>query len=89
MIGIDEWPLTAGLDLVLFGAFDAALTPLVYALHVGLIALVLASIGEARRADPAGQDGPEPAVAPAGFESTAPNQGPVRLPAGAGAFAPA
>jgi len=39
----------AQLQLVLFGAFDAVLSPLVYALHVGLIALVLSSIGETRR----------------------------------------
>jgi hypothetical protein len=38
-------------DLILFGTSDLALTPLVYALHVGLIALVLSSIGEARRSD--------------------------------------
>lgn len=36
-------------DLILFGTSDVALTPLVYALHVGLIGLVLSSIGEARR----------------------------------------
>ena len=36
-------------QLVLFGTFDAVLSPLVYALHVGLIALVLSAIGEARR----------------------------------------
>ena len=38
-------------DLLLFGTSDLALTPLVYALHVGLIGLVLSSIGEARRSD--------------------------------------
>jgi hypothetical protein len=50
----------AQLQLVLFGTFDAVLSPLVYALHVGLIALVLSSIGETRRQD-AGPVGPGPA----------------------------
>jgi hypothetical protein len=36
-------------QLVLFGTFDAALTPLVYAFHSGLVALVLAAVGEVRR----------------------------------------
>jgi hypothetical protein len=36
-------------DVVLFGSIDPALTPLVYTFHTGLIALVLAAVGEARR----------------------------------------
>ena len=43
-------------QLVLFGSFDAALTPLVYAFHTSLVALVLTAIGEVRRAwPPAGE----------------------------------
>ena len=45
-------------QLVLFGTFDAALTPLVYGFHSGLVALLLAAIGEVRRAP-----GSEPATA--------------------------
>jgi hypothetical protein len=36
-------------ELVLFAAFDLALTPLVIAFHVGLVALVLSAVGEARQ----------------------------------------
>ena len=43
-------------QLVLFGSFDAALTPLVYAFHSGLVAVVLTAIGEVRRpVSPAGE----------------------------------
>jgi xanthine/uracil permease len=64
-------------DLVLFGTFDVALTPLVDALHVALIGLVLASIGEARRSDDPARQAPgaerEPGAASAGasFGATA------------------
>jgi hypothetical protein len=68
-------------DLVLFGTFDLALTPLVYALHVGLIGLVLSSFGETRRAD-----GPSPAApVPAPTSATSVTSiGPVVVPLGAG-----
>jgi hypothetical protein len=40
-------------DLVLLGTFDPTLTFLVDAFHVGLVALILSSIGETRRAEAA------------------------------------
>ena len=53
-------------QLVLFGSFDAALTPLVYAFHSSLVAVVLTAIGEVRRpVSPAGEAAtrrPEPTL---------------------------
>jgi xanthine/uracil permease len=40
---------TAQQQAILLGTIDVALTPLVYGLHVGLIALLLSAVGEARR----------------------------------------
>jgi hypothetical protein len=51
-------------QLLLFTTVDVALTPLVYALHVGLIALALSAIGEARQ-DRTGSQ-PFPADGPVG-----------------------
>ena len=51
-------------EAILFATVDLAVTPLVWALHVGLIALVLSAIGEARRVgDAALLDGPAPVTA--------------------------
>ena len=36
-------------DVILISTVDAALTPLLYGLHIALVALVLAAVGEARR----------------------------------------
>jgi hypothetical protein len=44
--------------LVLFGTADLALTPLVYAFHLGLIALILSAVGEARRSEGAAMTRP-------------------------------
>ncbi|HEX2753837.1 MAG TPA: hypothetical protein VHM48_00140 [Candidatus Limnocylindrales bacterium] len=63
------------------------MTPLVSALHVGLIALALASVGEARR-----PDAPTSQETPAIDRSTAASgavEGRVAMPVGAGALAPA
>jgi hypothetical protein len=61
-------------QLVLFGTFDPALTPLVYGFHASLIALVLAAIGEVRRS---------PASGPAAAERGPVESGPSGALAGA------
>jgi hypothetical protein len=53
---------TAQQQVILLGTVDPALTPLVFGFHVGLIALLLSAMGEARR--PAVED--EATAAPAG-----------------------
>ena len=52
-------------EVILFGRFDPALTPLVWALHVSLVALVLSAVGESRRG------AAQPSTRGAGFASLA------------------
>jgi hypothetical protein len=54
-------------NVILVGTVDGALTPLVWALHAGLLALVLSAVGEARRpatGDPVGRDARTDVIAP-------------------------
>jgi hypothetical protein len=57
-------------QVVLFGTLDVPMTPLVYAFHGGLIALVLSAIGEARSVASPGA-GPGRAPAPLGTRTVA------------------
>jgi hypothetical protein len=59
--------------IVLFETLDPTLTPFVYAHHIGLIALVLAAIGDAQAAAPVTVDGGGPAPAGAAPRSVVPS----------------